>query len=97
MMKTIPSGIIILWSWLSALIYNNMHSFSLGLPTYGRGWKTNNPSVHNTATGPSQKGKYTGEAGILSYYEVNCTHVNSPDILHTPNSFESQRCGMLAS
>ena len=47
--------------------------FTLGLPFYGQGWKTENTDVPGQATGPSDAGLFTGQAGILSYYEVlNC-------------------------
>lgn len=44
---------------------------SLGIPLYGRGWRTSATTIGKSATGPSQQGRFTGEAGILSYYEVS--------------------------
>jgi len=50
----------------------------VGLPTYGLGWKLTDP--HNTgvrapADGGTTRGKYTGESGILSHFEI-CEHIH---------------------
>ncbi|KAF6036173.1 Cht3 [Bugula neritina] len=42
----------------------------LGIPMYGRGWKSSGTSVPSTANGGSNQGKYTLLAGMLSYYEI---------------------------
>ena len=46
---------------------------ALGLGTYGRAFTLANPSQRGLgapAKGPASKGKYTREAGFLSYYEI---------------------------
>ena len=43
---------------------------SLGLPLYGRGWTTSSSTIGSSAPGKSTRGTYTGEGGILAYYEV---------------------------
>jgi len=45
----------------------------IGMPTYGRGFKLVDENVNGMgapANGPSAAGKYTREAGFLSYYEI---------------------------
>lgn len=45
----------------------------VGLPTYGLGFKLSDPKDHYigaSAEGGNAPGKYTGESGILSLYEV---------------------------
>ena len=41
-----------------------------GMPAYGRCFKTNGSKVGDAATGASNAGSYTKEAGFLSYYEI---------------------------
>ena len=48
---------------------------ALGMGTYGRAFKLTNPGNHGlgaAASGDPPAGKYTGEPGFLSYYEI-CT------------------------
>ena len=45
----------------------------IGMPMYGRTFTLANaalPGIGATATGPGRAGKYTREAGFLSFYEV---------------------------
>lgn len=45
----------------------------VGLPTYGLSYRLQDPDVsgvHAPADGGATKGKYTGEKGILSFYEI---------------------------
>lgn len=45
----------------------------LGMPMYGKSWTLANPSqtgIGAAATGPAQAGPYTGEGGMLAYYEI---------------------------
>lgn len=45
----------------------------IGMPTYGRSFTLANPKryiVNQAASGGGQAGKYTGEEGFMSYYEV---------------------------
>merc|ERR1712141_140471 len=45
----------------------------IGMGTYGRGFTLETPDssdYYSKATGPCREGKYTREAGVLSYYEV---------------------------
>ena len=45
----------------------------IGMPTYGRGFTLQNPTVNGIgapASGASVAGLYTREAGFLAYYEV---------------------------
>ena len=60
---------------------------------YGRGWKTSATTIGAAGSGASSKGLYTGEAGILSYYEVG-TNLNifaytNIGFYYSSNSFES--------
>jgi GH18 family chitinase len=46
---------------------------SMGLATYGRTFKlvdSSNTGIGAPSSGPGGPGKYTGEKGFLSYYEV---------------------------
>lgn len=46
---------------------------TIGLATYGRGWKLSDPSddgYNSPASGACSKGESTGEAGYRSYYEI---------------------------
>jgi chitinase len=64
-----------LWSidyWLKAGCPK--HKLIVGLPTYGMGWKLTDPSKHGireSAEGGNEKGKYSGESGIMALYEVS--------------------------
>jgi chitinase len=45
----------------------------IGMPTYGRSFTLANPAryiVNSPSTGGGEAGKYTGEEGFMSYYEV---------------------------
>jgi GH18 family chitinase len=46
----------------------------IGMATYGRSFTLSNPSTSSgigaPASGPGVAGAYTGEAGMLAYYEV---------------------------
>ena len=45
----------------------------VGLATFGLGWTLTDPSDHGvraSASGPSTKGRFTEEAGILGLFEV---------------------------
>lgn len=45
----------------------------LGMPMYGRSWTLANPSqtsLGSPSVGAGQAGQYTGEGGILAYYEI---------------------------
>jgi len=51
----------------------------IGMATYGRGFTLMDPldyGYNASARGPSQQGKYTGEQGYISYYEI-CEMLNS--------------------
>ncbi|XP_018011730.1 probable chitinase 10 isoform X2 [Hyalella azteca] len=51
----------------------------IGMPTYGRSFTLANPAryiVNSPSTGGGEAGKYTGEEGFMSYYEV-CEHLRS--------------------
>ncbi|CAF0724867.1 unnamed protein product [Didymodactylos carnosus] len=50
----------------------------MGLATYGRTFKLNSTqtSIGASSSGPGDAGKYTGEAGFLSYYEI-CEKLNN--------------------
>ncbi|NWQ59451.1 CHIA chitinase, partial [Neopipo cinnamomea] len=51
----------------------------VGFPTYGRTFTLQNPSktgIGAPASGPGPAGPYTGEPGLLAYYEI-CTFLNS--------------------
>lgn len=45
---------------------------TLGLPTYGRGWKLSGADrgFNADASGPCSQGSSTGQAGYLAYYEI---------------------------
>eukprot|EP00439_Symbiodinium_sp_Y106_P063833 s399_g9.t3 len=45
---------------------------TLGLPTYGRGWKLSGADrgFNANASGPCSQGSSTGQAGYLAYYEI---------------------------
>lgn len=47
----------------------------LGIPTYGRGFTLSDPDQYGygaSRSGPSKKGNYTNDRGVLAYYEI-CT------------------------
>ena len=47
----------------------------IGMPTYGRSFTLVDPTkfdIGAPASGGGAPGKYTGEAGFMSYYEVIC-------------------------
>ena len=47
----------------------------VGFPTYGTTYTLSNPANHGVAapvSGAGTPGKYTREAGVLAYFEVNC-------------------------
>ncbi|WAR13234.1 CHIA-like protein [Mya arenaria] len=49
------------------------HKLVIGLALYGRSFALTSPArteVGAPATGPGPKGRYTGEAGFLAYYEI---------------------------
>jgi chitinase len=47
------------------------HKIVLGMPTYGRSFKgVQVANLSSISTGPGAKGRCTGEAGTVSYYEV---------------------------
>lgn len=57
----------------------------IGMATYGRGFTladSSNRSLGANAVGPNTAGKYTREAGFLSYYEVNATLVCLLPMIH---------------
>ncbi|CAI9730440.1 acidic mammalian chitinase-like [Octopus vulgaris] len=70
------------WSidyWLSQGIPKE--KLIVGLPTYGLTFKLKDPDltgVHAPADGGAEKGKYTGEQGILSFYEI-CEKIQLED------------------
>lgn len=50
------------------------HKIIVGIPTYGMSFTLVDASdngLNAKADGGGEKGKYTGESGILSYYEVS--------------------------
>ena len=52
------------------------HKIVVGIPTYGMSFTLENArdnGLKAKANGGGDKGKYTGESGILSYYEVTRT------------------------
>lgn len=56
----------------------------VGIPTFAQTWLLTDPKKHGiraSAEGGYTKGKYTGEQGILSYYEVSlCIYAIFNDI-----------------
>lgn len=68
----------------------------IGFPAFGRGWTLTDPTKNGVgANGTvSKPGKYTNEAGILAYYEVNCV-VCSCIVLKVSHIFSDQICNMV--
>ncbi|XP_076442225.1 uncharacterized protein LOC143281124 [Babylonia areolata] len=64
----------LLWSidyWLNKGVPKS--KLIVGLPAFGMGWKLTDPAKHGireSAEGGNTKGKYSGESGILAFYEI---------------------------
>jgi len=48
----------------------------MGLPAYGRGFKTSGTAPGAPSSGPSDPGPFTGEGGFMAYYEI-CDKINN--------------------
>lgn len=71
------------WIWLNSLFITDRYgdfltssgfTVFLGIPMYGRAWtlkSAQDVSVGAPTVSAAQKGRFTAEAGILAYYEVD--------------------------